>query len=312
MRADIGGSRSARDLLNDIQTLKDYSVTFISLKEGIGRSVPYGQFMLTILAAIAELEMEIITSRMKKNRLARWRDRRIFCGKPPYGYVWNSKEKRIEIVVEVDQGEVYSGIVKEYLDLGRSLNDISIDLNAEGVQTRNDGLSRWSSGTLSKILKCADYCGEITVNRFVTDVKGRIVAHRIVLKNLDSLLEHEDFDRTEYSQKRNGNLAEIHALHRKMEDTRKELDEIRKRKSDEADFAKFVSEADAFKAVPHKIMKLPLPDKQRHLCGVLEGPITVGDSTLIPLGDTTLSGTMVRQAKPGKLGGGENISEISH
>jgi site-specific DNA recombinase len=48
--------RSARDLLNNIQTLKDCSVTFISLKEGIDGSGPYGQFMLTILAAIAELE----------------------------------------------------------------------------------------------------------------------------------------------------------------------------------------------------------------------------------------------------------------
>src|SRR5208283_5705334 len=75
--------RSARDLLNNIQTLKDFSVTFISIKEGIDGSGPYGQFMLTILAAIAELEMEMITSRMKENRLARWRDKRIFCGKPP-------------------------------------------------------------------------------------------------------------------------------------------------------------------------------------------------------------------------------------
>jgi DNA invertase Pin-like site-specific DNA recombinase len=91
--------------LNNIQTLKDSSVTFISIKEGIDGSGPYGQFMLTILAAIAELEMEMITSRMKENRLARWRDRRIFCGKPPYGYSWNVKEKRIEIVP--DQAEVY-------------------------------------------------------------------------------------------------------------------------------------------------------------------------------------------------------------
>src|SRR5208283_3182843 len=43
--------RSARDLLVNIQTLKDCSVTFISLKEGIDGSGPYGQFMLTILAA---------------------------------------------------------------------------------------------------------------------------------------------------------------------------------------------------------------------------------------------------------------------
>jgi site-specific DNA recombinase len=430
--------RSARDLLNNIQTLKDCSVTFISIKEGIDGSGPYGQFMLTILAAIAELEMEMIGSRMKENRLARWRDRRIFCGKPPYGYEWNSKEKRIEIVPE--QGEVYSRVVKEYLDLSRSLNDISLDLNAEGVQTRSNGSSKWSSGTISKILKCTDYLGEITVNRFITDAKGRIIARRsesehivfeapplitrdrwerlqerltsandrsgrlskasqefllhdlcvcgicgakmrsdygtrrvdgtrsrnyacywhkaspkllsikghekcalpiiaaellewqlfyvelmrqlgldpdrhykplldgkhrwdgkitdverklsnlqaslkrkeMVLRNLDSLLEHEDLDLAAYSQKRHGYLTEIHALHRKMEDTRQKLDELRQRKSDKAEFAKFVSEADAFKAVTHKIMDLSFSGKQRLLHGVLDGPITVGHSTLIP------------------------------
>ena len=87
--------RSARDLLNNIQTLKDCSVTFISIKEGIDGSGPYGQFMLTILAAIAELEMEMITSRMRENRLARWRDRRIFCGKRLTGMNGTSRKNRL-------------------------------------------------------------------------------------------------------------------------------------------------------------------------------------------------------------------------
>jgi site-specific DNA recombinase len=424
--------------LNNIQTLKDCSVTFISLKEGIDGSGPYGQFMLTILAAIAELEMEMITSRMKENRLARWRDRRIFCGRTPYGYIWNSRDKRIEIVVE--QAEIYSRVVKEYLDLAKSLNDISIDLNAEGVPTRNGGSSKWSSGTLSKILKCTDYCGEITVNRFITDAKGNVLSHRpenehiifeapplitkdrwdelqkrledansrsgrpskmeqefllhdlcrcgicgakmrsdygtrradgsrsrhyacywhkagpktreikghqkcplpiipaellewqifyvelmkqlgldpdqhykplldgkngldsrikeverklsnlqanlkrkeMVLRNLDSLLEHDDFDRAEYSHKRHGCLTEIQGLHRKIEAAGNEHDELRKRKSDEVEFAKFISKAEAFKAVTHKIMNLSFSGKQRLLRGVLDGPIVVGTSTLIP------------------------------
>lgn len=429
--------RSARDLLNNIQLLKDCSVTFISLKEGIDGSGPYGQFMLTILAAIAELEMEMITSRMRENRLARWRDRRIFCGKPPYGYGWNTKEKRIEIVAE--QGEVYQRIVREYLDFDKSLNDISIDLNAEGVPTRNNGSSRWSSGTLSKILKCRDYCGEITVNQYLTDATGKIVANRpknehivfeapplitkdrweelqkrlenansrggrpskvsqefllhglcrcglcgavmlsqygtrrvdgthsrnyvcywhkasskmreikghekcplpsipaellewqvfyvelmrqlglepenykalldgkngmdgkieslerklsnveaslrrkeIVLRNLDSLLERDDFDRTEYSQKRHGYLTEIHALQRKMGDIRNELEELRQRKTEKAEFATFVSQADQIKDLTHSIMNLPFSGKQRLLRGVLDGPVVVGLSTLIP------------------------------
>lgn len=429
--------RSARDLLNNIETLKDCSVTFISIKEGIDGSGPYGQFMLTILAAIAELEMEMITSRMKENRLARWRDRRIFCGKPPYGYEWNSKLKQIEI--EPDQGEVYSRVVREYLDLGRSLNDISIDLNAEGVPTRNGGSSRWSSGTLSKILKCAAYCGEITVNQYLADPKGKVIGNRpenehivfeapplisktkwdrlqerlnnansrggrpsnaaqefllhdlcrcgicgakmrsdygnprvdgtrsrhyacywhkagpktreikghqkcplplipaellewqvfyvelmrqlgiepeqykpllntqnkwdskieilaktlsnvkanlrrkeMALKNLDSLLESGGFDQAAYSQKRSGFLLEIKALNQKLKDTQKDLDELRQRKSEEAEFARRISGTDPFKALTYKIINLPFTDKYRLLRGILDGSIVVGNSTPNP------------------------------
>lgn len=429
--------RSARDLLNNIQTLKDCSVTFISMKEGIDGSGAYGNFMLTILAAIAELEMEMITSRMKENRVARWRDRRIFCGKPPYGYGWNAKEKRIEIVLE--QGEVYSRVVKEYLDLGRSLNDISIDLNAEGVPTRNNGSSRWSSGTLSKILKCAAYCGEITVNQYLTDVKGKVVGTRpetehivfeapplitrdrwdrlqerlhsansrggrpsnaaqefllhdlcrcgicgakmrsdygtrrvdgtrsrhyacywhkagpktreikghqkcplplipaellewqvfyvelmrqlgiepeqykplldtqnkwdskieslaktlsnvkaslrrkeMALRNLDSLLESDGFDSAAYSHKRNGFLLEIKTLDQKLKETQKDLEELRQRKSEEAEFARKISGTDPFKTLTYKIINLPFADKYRLLRGILDGQIVVGNSTLIP------------------------------
>lgn len=429
--------RSCRDLLNNIQTLKDCSVTFISIKEGIDGGGPYGEFMLTILSAISQLELEMIGSRMRENRLARWRDRRIFCGTPPYGYIWNSKEKRIEIVP--DQAEIYSRVVKEYLDLSKSLNDISIDLNAEGVPTRTNGSSRWSSGTLSKILKCADYCGEITVNQYLTDAKGKIIATRpesehivfetpplitkgrwdrlqerlqssnsrsgrpskmeqefllhdlcvcgicgakmrsdygtrrvdgsrsrhyacywhkasaklreikehekcplplipaellewqvfyvelmkqlgiepehyeplldtqhkwdgkidslaktlsnvkasmrrkeIALRNLDSLLASDGFDQAAYSPKRNGFLMEIKTLDQKLKDTQKDLDELRQRKSEEAEFAKLVSGADPFKTLTYKIINLPFADKYRLLRGVLDGPIVVGHSTLVP------------------------------
>ncbi len=429
--------RSCRDLLNSLQTLKDYSVTFISLKEGVDGTGPYGQFMTAILAAISQLELEMIGSRMRENRLARWRDKRIFCGKPPYGYEWNVKEKQIEIVP--DQGEVYSRVVREYLDLGKSLNDISIDLNAEGVPTRNGGSSRWSSGTLSKILKCTDYRGEITVNQYLTDAKGKIIAHRpesehivfeapplitkgrwerlqerlhsvnsrggrpsnaaqefllhdlcrcgicgakmrsdygnqrvdgtrsrhyacywhkagpktraikgrekcplplipaellewqvfyvelmrqlgiepehykplldtackwdgkieslaktlsnvkaslrrkeMALRNLDSLLESDGFNQAAYSHKRNSYLLEIKVLDQKLKDTQKDLEELRQRKSEEAEFTKLMSGADPFKTLTHKIMNLSFSGKQRLLRGVLDGPIVVGHSTLNP------------------------------
>jgi len=43
-----------------------------------------------------------------------------------------------------------------------------------------------------------------------------------------------------------------------------------------------LSGADPFKTLTYKIINLPFADKYRLLRGVLDGPITVGHSTLIP------------------------------
>jgi uncharacterized protein YdcH (DUF465 family) len=330
-------------------------------------------------------------------------------------------------------------MVREHLDLGKSLNDISLDLNAEGVPTRNGGSSRWSSGTLYKILKCADYCGEITVNKYLTDAKGKVIGPRpesehivfeappptskirwerlqerlhstnsrggrpsnaaqefllhdlcrcgicgakmrsdygnrrvdgtrsrhyacywhkagpktreikgrekcplplipaellewqvfyvelmrqlgiepehykplldtqhkwdskiedlekassnvkaslrrkeMALRNLDSLLESHGFDSAAYSRKRHGFLMEIKTLDQKIKDTQKDLEELRQRKSEEAEFTKLMSGADPFKTLTYKIINLPFAEKYRLLRGVLDGPIVVGHSTLNP------------------------------
>ena len=120
------------------------------------------------------------------------------------------------------------------------------------------------------------------LERKPSNIEAGAKRKEIVLRNLDSLLEHEGLDLAAYSQKRHAYLAEIHALHRKMEDNRNELEELRKRKSEETEFVKFISEADQIKELTHRIMNLPFSGKQRLLRCVLDGPITVGHSTLIP------------------------------
>jgi hypothetical protein len=120
------------------------------------------------------------------------------------------------------------------------------------------------------------------LQRKLSNLHASLKRKEIVLRNLDSLLERDDFDSSAYSQKRNGYLLDTQTLYQKLKDTRHELDELRKRKIDEAEFARFVSEADAFKAVTYKIMNSSFSGKQRPLRGVLQGPIVVGSSTLIP------------------------------
>ena len=58
--------RTTRDLLNIIDTLTDKGVTLISNKENIDTDTPTGKFMLTVFAALSQLEREQIRQRQRE------------------------------------------------------------------------------------------------------------------------------------------------------------------------------------------------------------------------------------------------------
>lgn len=59
-------ARSTRDLLDLVDRLKNKGVQFVSQKESIDTETPQGKFMLTVFAAMAELEREQILQRQKE------------------------------------------------------------------------------------------------------------------------------------------------------------------------------------------------------------------------------------------------------
>jgi len=59
-------ARNTRDLLSIVDDLTKKKVEFVSLKENIDTSTPQGRFMLTVFAAMAELERESILQRQRE------------------------------------------------------------------------------------------------------------------------------------------------------------------------------------------------------------------------------------------------------
>ena len=59
-------ARNTRDLLNIVETIRKKGADFISLKENIDTSTPQGKFMLTVFAAMAELERDCILERQRE------------------------------------------------------------------------------------------------------------------------------------------------------------------------------------------------------------------------------------------------------
>ena len=59
-------ARNTRDLLDLVERLTEKQVEFVSRKEAIDTTTPTGKFMLTVFAAVAELERDISYSASEK------------------------------------------------------------------------------------------------------------------------------------------------------------------------------------------------------------------------------------------------------
>jgi DNA invertase Pin-like site-specific DNA recombinase len=78
-------ARSTRHLLNALEEFRVLGIDFVSLKEAVDTSSPYGRMLFTILASVAELERDIIKERIalgllraRKEGKTLGRPRRIF------------------------------------------------------------------------------------------------------------------------------------------------------------------------------------------------------------------------------------------
>lgn len=59
-------ARSTRDLLGIVETLNKKGCAFVSKKENIDTSTPTGKFMLTVFAALGELERDVLLERQRE------------------------------------------------------------------------------------------------------------------------------------------------------------------------------------------------------------------------------------------------------
>lgn len=78
-------ARNTRDLLDLVERLTEKQVEFVSRKEAIDTTTPTGKFMLTVFAAVAELEREYILQRQREG-IAIAKQQGKYSGRPPKAY----------------------------------------------------------------------------------------------------------------------------------------------------------------------------------------------------------------------------------
>ena len=139
--------RNTVDALTTIQQLDKAGVTFHSINEKLDTSSAMGKFFTTMLAALAELERNVVSERTR-DALQNKKAQGLRIGTVPFGYSLADDSASL-ILNPAEQGLLSE--MKRLRKRGMSFQKIAARLNSNGFQTRNGGSFHRQS--IHKILK---------------------------------------------------------------------------------------------------------------------------------------------------------------
>lgn len=141
-------------VLNLVEQLSDTNVALVSCKESLDTSTPQGQFVLTLFAALAQLERDTIIERTTAGRNERGKVDGEKGGRLPMGYIRTSEGL---ISIDPQAAETVRRIFA-LKDQGLSLRSIANKLNSSGTPSARANHpryadSQWYASNVSDVLK---------------------------------------------------------------------------------------------------------------------------------------------------------------
>ena len=117
------------DVLSSLQLMQDYGVNLICVEEGIDSSKEAGKLLISIIAAVAELERENIRVQTMAGREQKAREGKWNGGFAPYGY----RMENGELVIAEDEVEIIQMIFDRYIHTNDGINGVANYLNNHGL-----------------------------------------------------------------------------------------------------------------------------------------------------------------------------------
>src|SRR4051812_7694933 len=164
--------RLARNYVHQVLLLEEferYGCAVEFLERPMSRD-PHDQLLLQIRGAVAEYERTLISDRMRRGRLMKYRAGLLLpWSQAPYGYRLDPQRPRDPAGVRIDEAE--AAVVREIFDayLGdvASIRAVCLRVQALGVPTPT-GKARWNKTTIRCILTNPTYTGHVFACRTQT------------------------------------------------------------------------------------------------------------------------------------------------
>lgn len=178
--------RNAADVLSSLQVMQDYGVNLICVDDKIDSSIDSGKLMISIMAAMAEIERENIRAFTMAGRKQKAYEGGWDGGFAPYGY-------RLEdgkLYIEEDEAETIRTIFDMYVNEDFGIIGIAKRLNALGIEKKvrhNGKLNTFSARFITLVLDNPVYKGYIAFGRRKLDkIDGKRNQYHVIKETDDS------------------------------------------------------------------------------------------------------------------------------
>ena len=162
--------RNAADVLSSLQLMQDYGENLICVEDGIDSSKEAGKLLISIIAAVAEMERENIRVQTMAGREQKAREGKWNGGFAPYGY----RLENGELVIAEDEVEIIQMIFDRYIHTNDGINGVANYLNNHGYTKKlrqNGTIPGFSASFIKKIIDNPVYMGKIAYGRRRTEKK---------------------------------------------------------------------------------------------------------------------------------------------
>lgn len=191
-------SRNISDLMQYVKLLKELKINLIFEEDHIELNDEKSTFLLSILGAVAQMEVENTASHVKWTLHEKMK-RGELIGGTPLGYKNNAG--KLEIIEE--EAEIVRYIFKRYLE-GAGARTIRNELEVKNIHTKS-GTAFWYDSTIVSILRNEKYCGDLLQGKTVVTstlahkrARNNGISARYFSENAhEAIISRDDFEKAQ-------------------------------------------------------------------------------------------------------------------